>query len=57
MEEAKLAKEKKMREMILPVEISKALTDFRAGEMATKVEEAMNEGVERFKVDELPSLL
>ena len=46
-----------MREVILPVEISKALADFKVGEMATEVQKAVNEGVKRFKAEELPGLL
>ena len=35
--EAKSAKEKEMREMVLPVEISKALADFKVEDMAAEI--------------------
>ena len=46
-----------MREMVLPIEISKALIDFKVGEMAIEMEKAIKEGVEKFKTEELPDQL
>ena len=57
MEEAKSAKEKEMKEVILVVEISKVLADFKVGDMATEVQKVVGEGVKRFRVKELLTLL
>ena len=42
---------------MLPLEVSKAMADFKAREMAVELERVMKEGVERFKVEELPEQL
>ena len=55
--EVESAKEKEMREVVLPTVIFKALADFKAGEMATKMMKAIGEGIEKFKAEELPDQL
>ena len=54
---AESAKEKKMREEILPAEILKAVADFKMGEMAAEMTKAVQEGIDRFKAEELPNIL
>ena len=46
-----------MREEVLPKEIPQALVDFKAGEMATSLKRAVEEGIEKFKADKLPNML
>ena len=46
-----------MREKIIPNEISKAIANFKAGEMVEGLKQAGEEVVEKFKSNELPPLL